>query len=506
MSCKPTTLVISPTPPLICLAAALRSHWSSLMIGGRKHIHALVHDWLQEGRTDRFIILLPAVRTPSALKAPLARLLAGGARIDWFATPPSASLRRLLGGMGGLRLIESEDLRAALARDYPLAPVDMDPDNRELEDYLRYKITLSFMRQLDAEPILEAVEVLRRNRAKRFDLDAAAPGDVQSVQHFRLNDFPFIAGKSTRLMQLKRRIVQVAGSSLSTLLVGHTGTGKEYAAFYLHEFSPRRAHPFVSINCAGLSEHFLRSELFGHCRGAFTGAVTDRKGLVEQAKGGTLFLDELGEMPQPIQADLLRFLQSRRYRRLGESREKTADVRLVAGAQPNLFDKLATNHFRPDLFYRLAEVQIHTPSLAEVPEDVFRIVRHACYRMDGQVEPKAIEAAIDDFRRGEATLRKYPWPGNVRELISLVRRRLQLGDDVIAELKERVRQGAPAEAPSDPARPAHPGRLRPLRQIEREYARAAFELRGALTVAETAARLGISENKLRKLIRPEGRD
>ena len=212
-----------------------------------------------------------------------------------------------------------EDLEEAFpARKMPgafrSALTDSDSD---LSNFLRYKISLFFMRVMDAEPLREAADFLSSRLDKPFRLEALSEEDRVSVSAFWDAEFPFIEGRSATITALKERILKVAPSEMSVLVVGETGTGKEAVAYYLHEFSRRRGRPFVALNCAGLEETFLRSELFGHKSGAFTGAISDKRGLAKVADGGTLFLDEVGEMSLPIQADLLRFLQTRRVRRLG---------------------------------------------------------------------------------------------------------------------------------------------------------------------------------------------
>ncbi len=516
----PTALAISPLPALACCAAASRGLWNGFELAGAKLIHRVLGQWITEGKWKEILVLVPDVQDPPALRALLGRAAGAGIGVRWFAPQSSASVRRACTDVKGVTLHTGESCQAAFARVFPPRPVPCDPENADLRDYLRYKLTLSFMRAFDPAPVLEAIDLLAAHDGRPFQLPRSAPGDARSVEHFRQTDFPYIEGQSPAIMALKQRIVQVAATDLSVLLTGETGSGKEFAAFYLHEFGPRRGGPFVSINCAGLDETFLRSELFGHEKGAFTSALQRKEGLVAEAEGGTLFLDELAEMPLNVQADLLRFLQSRRYRPLGSNKERRANIRIVAGTQPVLRDRMRRGLFRDDLYHRLAEVEIVTPPLAAIPEDIPRIIRHVCYRVaEGRTTVEPPEDAIAYFKKGEKLLQRYRWPGNVRELIALVRRRLLLGDDVMAELKTRHEDMLAGTGRSDASESLAPcfndgaaeltqtdtliagfplDRIQPLDAVITRYLSWASAHRGTLTQADLARRLGISVNTFKR--------
>lgn len=499
-------LALSPLPSLLVQAARCHGLWREIRVVGRKHVHPFMDECLQAGEPAELLLLLREVDAPTELGRRFAAFGRLGGLIQVFAPRDSPSVRAACRGLEHVRLHTASSVEEAFERVYPGHNLYGDLSNPDLRDYLQYKITICFMRLMDPQPLEEAAQALYANGERIFSLARAVPEEAGSVEHFREADFPYIEGQSRPVLELKRRIREVGASSLNVLLLGETGTGKEFAAFYLHEFSPRRHGPFVAINCAGLNETFLRSELFGHLKGSFTGAVAENRGLVHQAEGGTLFLDELAEMPLPVQADLLRFLQSRRYRPLGAAKERKADVRIIAGTQPVLREKLRRGEFREDLYYRLAEVEIPTPPLAAIPEDIPRIIRHVCYRMADRMRDGADPRdVIQYFRRGERTLKKYPWPGNVRELISLVRRRVELGDDVVAELKERMErklsEANPAVAVEGVgAASAPPGfsRIEPLKTIVARYVQWAHARRGALSQQDLARRLGISVNTLKK--------
>jgi sigma-54 specific flagellar transcriptional regulator A len=201
------------------------------------------------------------------------------------------------------------------------------------------------------------------------------------------------------------------------LILGESGTGKEVVARNLHHFSSRRDKPFVPVNCGAIPGELLESELFGHEKGAFTGAITARKGRFELAEGGTLFLDEIGDMPLPMQVKLLRVLQERTFERVGSNKTQTANVRVIAATHRNLEEHIADGRFREDLFYRLNVFPIEMPSLRERPEDIPLLVNELIKRIEHENRGtvKLTQAAM-------TSLCRYDWPGNVRELANVVER------------------------------------------------------------------------------------
>jgi two-component system, NtrC family, response regulator AlgB len=237
----------------------------------------------------------------------------------------------------------------------------------------------------------------------------------------------------------------VAASDAAVLLRGENGTGKGVFARLLHAGSARRERPFVVVNCPTLSAELLASELFGHARGAFTGAVRDQPGRVEAADGGTLFLDEIGELSPALQAKLLRFLQDKQFERIGEQQTRTADVRIIAATNRDLEADVRKGRFREDLLYRLNVVEIRLPPLRERPEDIVRLAERflaffarSARRPVPQLSPAAIEV-----------LRAYPWPGNVRELRNAIERALILWPAAVIEpaaFPERI-AAQPSSAP-----------------------------------------------------------
>ncbi len=234
---------------------------------------------------------------------------------------------------------------------------------------------------------------------------------------------PELIGEAPCMVEVSRRIRLVAARSTPVLIEGPTGSGKELVAEALHRLSGRNRKPFVALNCAAIPDALLEAELFGHTRGAFTGAVHGRVGRIESADGGTLFLDEIGEMPLSLQAKLLRFVQSGELQRVGDNETVKVDVRIVAATHRPLAQHTKTGTFRADLYYRLAVFLIQTPALSEHIEDLPLLVEHFLNKM-GRTEPvKRIDSAA------LAKLHAHSWPGNVRELEHVLERAAILAGD-----------------------------------------------------------------------------
>jgi transcriptional regulator with PAS, ATPase and Fis domain len=223
--------------------------------------------------------------------------------------------------------------------------------------------------------------------------------------------FQGIVGRSPALMRLVRFIESLNRSEATVLITGESGTGKEVVARAIHASSPKHAGPFVAVNCGAIPSELLESELFGHVRGAFTGAVRDRVGRFEAARGGTIFLDEIGELPSSLQVKLLRVLQERTYERVGESTSQPMEARVVAATNVDLKDAITTGRFREDLYYRLRVVPIHLPPLRDRIEDIEPLARHLLVRTSAR-EGRAVRFSADAL----VLLKRYDWPGNVREL------------------------------------------------------------------------------------------
>jgi len=280
---------------------------------------------------------------------------------------------------------------------------------------------------------------------------------------------------------------KAAASDAPVLLRGESGTGKSVLARWIHSLSPRSRHPFVVINCPTLSEELLTSELFGHAKGAFTGAVRDQPGKVEGAEGGTLFLDEIGDIPPALQAKLLRFLEAKEFERLGENKTRRANVRTVAATNRDLEEQMRKGLFREDLLYRLNVIDLHLPPLRERPEDILRLAeRFLAFfaRAARRQTPELSQAAA-------AVLLAYPWPGNVRELRNTMERALILWPAKILEPEAFPAHIAARQ--SAPKRPQLGGDFT-LDAIEREHITRIIAR--TQTLDEAAAVLGIDASTL----------
>ena len=229
---------------------------------------------------------------------------------------------------------------------------------------------------------------------------------------------------SPEMLKVTRTIERVAAAHVSVMLLGASGTGKEVLARGLHESSPRRKGAFVAINCAAIPETLLESELFGHEKGAFTGAVKTTEGKIEQAHGGTLFLDEIGDVPLPLQVKLLRFLQERVIERIGGRKPIEVDTRIVCATHQDIDAMVAAGSFREDLYYRLAEIVVRIPSLAERPGDAGLLARHFLKKYAAQMNTGARSFAPDAL----AAIDAWSWPGNVLELENRVKRAVIMAD------------------------------------------------------------------------------
>lgn len=251
--------------------------------------------------------------------------------------------------------------------------------------------------------------------------------------------FEDILAHSTALKRVLETIEQVATTDATVLITGETGTGKELAARAIHRRSPRARGPFIKVNCAAIPDTLLASELFGHERGAFTGAIERRKGRFEQAHGGTLFLDEIGELPQDMQVLLLRVLQEREFERLGGTQTLQVDVRLVAATNRDLTEEVRTGRFRSDLYYRLNVFPVHVPALRERLEDIPPLVAHFAAKYGARFDRKIsrIDRATLDL------LQSHSWPGNVRELENVVERAVILSRSGVLHFDPAALPGTP---------------------------------------------------------------
>ena len=272
--------------------------------------------------------------------------------------------------------------------------------------------------------------------AKPIDIDAlgllvarafhvhALEAENRRMSERSMPDFGGLLYTSPEMAAVARQLERVAPADVSVLLLGASGTGKELLARGLHDASPRAKGRFVAINCAAIPETLLEAELFGHEKGAFTGAVKTTEGKIEQAGGGTLFLDEIGDIPLPLQVKLLRFLQERVIERIGGRKPIAVDTRVVCATHQDVDAMVATGTFREDLYYRIAEIVVRIPSLAERTGDAALLARHFVTRYAKTLNP-AVTGLSPDAR---AAVDAHPWPGNVRELENRVKRAVIMGE------------------------------------------------------------------------------
>jgi len=305
-------------------------------------------------------------------------------------------------------------------------------------DYLQKPFEFTELQHF-VERVYEYHRLRREVRQLREDLD-------------RFEGMGEILTRSERMKGVLSLAMQVASSAISVLIEGESGTGKELLAHLIHQKSPRQEGPFVAVNCTALAENLLESELFGHVRGAFTGAVKDRQGRFEVADGGTVFLDEIGEIPPAVQVKLLRFLQSKEFERVGETTTRKVDVRVLAATNRNLEVAVSQGSFREDLFYRLNAVRLKIPPLRERVEDIPLLIQHFLKKFGGgsEMAPEAIRA-----------LQGYAWKGNVRELENVIERAVILARSGTIELQHLPDE---VQAAADPLR-----HLLSLEQIEQQH-------------------------------------
>jgi len=287
-----------------------------------------------------------------------------------------------------------------------IGALSADKDYSDAETLSRDKNLLMIVAAFIAQAV-KTNEMMQREKAELVQENTFLRQELQGKYQF-----DNIVGSSPSMRKVFEIIALVARSRASVLIRGETGTGKELVARAIHYNSPRRAMPIVKVSCAALTESLLESELFGHVKGAFTGAFEDKKGRFELAHGGTLFLDEIGDMSETVQVKLLRVLQERQFERVGGTQTIKVDVRLIAATNSNLEDEIKKGAFREDLYYRLNVVPIHIPPLRERREDVPLLIRHFIekYAKENEKEITGITSETMDL------LMNYQWPGNVREL------------------------------------------------------------------------------------------
>jgi nitrogen regulation protein NR(I) len=312
---------------------------------------------------------------------------------------------------GGLALLQQ--LRAK-GMDLPVLIITADDSSAVTIEAIQHGAYDYITKPLDLDEVLVVVQRAIEHRRLTRRVHALE-------QQVNLNPRDTMIGRSPAMQQVYKMIGRVASSDATVLITGESGTGKELVAQVLHRTSPRREAPFIAVNCAALPETLLESELFGHEKGAFTGALAQRKGLFEQAQKGTLFLDEIGDISHSTQKKLLRVLQERTLTRVGGNTPVKVDVRLITATNRDLLAEVASGAFRDDLYYRLNVINIHMPPLRERKDDIPLLVQHFLHKhrlRDGQT-PRITDAAME-------LLLDYDWPGNVRQLENSIERAIVL--------------------------------------------------------------------------------
>jgi DNA-binding NtrC family response regulator len=389
-----------------------------------------------------------------------------------------------LPGMSGLDLLakfkeQQPDAEVLMLTAHGSIDTAIEAVRRGAYDYLSKPFQFNDL-EVHVQKANEKVQLARRQRQWVEQLRYESP-------RYRL------VGSGTAMQRVVALIEKVAPTEATVLVRGPSGTGKELVARAIHHNSARRDRPLVTINCAALQETLLESELFGHEKGAFTGAVAPKTGLFEVAEGGTLFIDEVAEMTPALQAKLLRVLEDGRFRRVGGTQEIQANVRVVAATNKPLEDEQKAGRFREDLYYRLNVVTVTLPPLRERRQDIPDLVRHfLTTRQVGPVPYNIAPEALD-------ALRRYDWPGNVRELANVLERAQILAEDHLIttdDLPETVLTAAPAAAVPG-------GDPRYLSEVERAHVEAVLKQEKG-NKAQAAKVLGVSRRALYRLIEKYG--
>jgi two-component system response regulator PilR (NtrC family) len=367
-----------------------------------------------------------------------------------------------------------------------------------------------------------AVEAMRLGACdyltKPFDLDVLRMKVREKIENRQLkqenvllkrtlglsHQFANIIGRSEAMLEVFKMIQTVARTNSTILLTGESGTGKGLVAQAIHFHSLRRERPVVAVNCGALPEALLESELFGHMRGAFTGADANKKGLVEVAERGTVFLDEIGEMSAVMQVKLLRVLQERKFRRVGGLEEMQADIRVIAATNQDLAKQVAEGRFREDLFYRINVIPIHLPPLRERREDIPLLAEHFLAKYSEQMEKDVTGVSHEAFE----LMMRYDWPGNIRELENTIERAVAL-ESTPTVLPDSL----PPSVRGDSSRPTAPGQpaadVLPesgfdleahVKEIERGYIAEALKRAGGVQV-KAAELLGMSFRSFRYYVK-----
>jgi len=400
-----------------------------------------------------------------------------------------------LGGPDGVSLLEKlrgrdPDLQGIVLTAYGTVDDAVRAMRAGAYDFLSKPVDLDRLEAL-VEKALERVRLARENRGLREAVKASGA-------------FSELIGESEPMRQVKELAAKVAPSRASVLVLGESGTGKELLARAIHRLSPRRDKPMMTVNCAALPETLIESELFGHVKGAYTGAAGDKPGRFELADGGTLFLDEVGDIPLPVQVKLLGVLQSGRFERVGDTRTREVDVRVVTATHRDLEERIEAGTFRADLYYRLNVVSIRMPPLRERPGDIHLLMNHFLHK-HADLNSVRIEGVAPEVLE---KLERWPFAGNVRELENWVERAVVLADDPVLGPVDFPPQLFGTDPGSADKHKGSPGQVsasleQEVAELEARRISEALERTGGNQSAAARA-LGLSERAVRYKIRKYG--
>jgi len=439
------------------------------------HICTVVHgveDAAKEIRSGRFDVIITDLRMPAC------------AGVEGTNSDGSDAGMRVL----DLASEHQKDAETIMVTAHGDVPTARDAFKHGAFDFVEKPLDLTVLRSVVQRAAEQAV--LRADAGELKDL----------VQH---EGFGGIIAGAESMRKIIDTVRVVAASNIPVLVTGESGTGKELIAQAVHTNSARAKKRFVSMNCAGQAENLLEDQLFGHVRGAFTGAEKDREGVFEYANGGTLFLDEIGDMPLTMQAKLLRVLESGEVIRLGANDTKHVDVRLVSATNKDLEAMIKDGTFREDLYFRIRGNQVRLRALRERREDIPRIVRHAAAKYMKQSFPDRSVPEVSDAAMMRLT--SFSWPGNVRQLLNIVHNMIVMaagsGAGVIGieHVPDEIREGDDSDADLSPGSLAGTS----LEQLERQAIRETLKLTGG-TREQTAKLLGIGERTLYRKLKEYG--
>jgi two-component system response regulator PilR (NtrC family) len=421
------------------------------------------------------------------------------------------------GGEAAIQTLKSTDAFDLVITDLRMRKIDGLAVLRTVKEHSPRTVVLVVTAFASTETAVEAMKLGAYDYVtKPFKLDELKLTIANALERKRLQDenrelkkqlrtergFDSFVGKSPRMIEVFETIRKTADSGSTVMITGESGTGKELVARAVHQESGRRSAPFVSVNCGAIPETLMESELFGHVKGAFTGAVQNTEGLFSAADGGTLFLDEITEIPQSVQVKLLRAIQEREIRRVGDTRDVRVDVRLIAASNRDVVKAVADGVLREDLYYRLNVIPIHLPPLRERTQDIPLLVAHFIRRIAKDVN-KPVRAIAPDAL---SVLEGYHWPGNIRELENVIERAIvlgsgeQIGLEALPPHLARPRDGGdfPVEIP-----PTGIDLEQLLADVELRYIRQALERAGGLQV-RAAELLRLSFRQFRYKIQKHG--